>query len=81
MTDGTHVSTWRIVLAAILDFLTAFFVIGFAVAALTGGLTDGGFSLSGIPALIMLALVVLYFWGFPKIFGARIWQGILKAKR
>ena len=75
------VSTWRIVLAAILDFFTAFFVIGFVVAALSGGLTDGGFKLSGLPALIMLALIVLYFWGFPKVFGARIWQGILKAKR
>lgn len=80
MTEKT-VSTWRIVLAAILDFFTAFFVIGFIVAALSGGLTDGGFKLSGLPALIMLALIVLYFWGFPKVFGARIWQGILKAKR
>jgi len=80
LTEKT-VSTWRIVLAAILDFFTAFFVIGFIVAALSGGLTDGGFKLSGLPALIMLALIVLYFWGFPKVFGARIWQGILKAKR
>jgi len=81
MTDNGQVSTWRVVLAAILDFFTAFFVIGFAVAALTGGLTGSGFNLSGIPALIMLVLVVLYLWGFPKVFGARIWQGILKAKR
>jgi hypothetical protein len=80
MADG-QVSTWRVVLAAILDFLTAFFVIGFAIAALTGGLTDGGFVLNGAPAFAMLALIVLYFWGFPKLFGARIWQGILKAKR
>jgi uncharacterized membrane protein len=75
------VSTWRIVLAAILDFLTAFFGIGFAVAALTGGLTGTGFALNGLPALLVILLIVLYFWGFPRLFGARIWEGILKAKR
>lgn len=80
MADG-QVSTWRIVLAAILDFFTAFFVCGFVVAMLSGGRTDGGFQLNGLPALIASALIVLYFWGFPKLFGARIWQGILKAKR
>ncbi len=79
MADG-QVSTGRIVLAAILDFITAFFGIGYAVAALSGGLTEGGFQLAGFPALLAIVLIVLYFWGFPKLFGARIWQGILKAK-
>lgn len=75
-----QVSTWRVVLAFILDFFTAFLVIGYLVALLSGGLVEGGFQLSGGPALIAFVLIGLYFWGFPKLFGARIWQCILKAK-
>lgn len=81
MSEKKDVSTWRIVLAAILDFITIFMVAGYCVGWLTGGLTEGGFSLNGFPAIIVFAIIILYFWGFAKIFGTRIWQGILKAKR
>ena len=74
-------STWRIVLAAILDFFTAFFVFGYAVASLTGGRTEDGFSLSGVPALIAFGLIIAYFLVFNRYFGGTIWKRILKAKR
>lgn len=74
-------ATWRIVLAAILDFLTAFFGLGFLVAALTGGMTENGFQLNGWPALLVLALIVAYFVVFNKFFGGTIWKWILGARR
>jgi hypothetical protein len=74
-------STWRIVLAAILDFFTAFFILGFVVAYFSGGLTEGGFELSGLPALIMFALIILYFVVFNKYLGGTIWKRILRASR
>lgn len=74
-------ATWKLVLAAILDFITAFFVIGFLVAWLTGGLTDNGFSLQGIPALICFLLIIAYFVVFNKFLGGTIWRWILGARR
>jgi hypothetical protein len=74
-------STWRIVLAAILDFLTAFFVLGYLIASIFGGRTEGGFSLQGGPALLMFALIVAYFIVFNRFLGGTIWKRILRAKR
>lgn len=74
-------ATWRIVLAAILDFLTAFFASGFLVAALTGGLTEDGFQLNGAPALLSFVLIVAYFIVFNRFLGGTIWKRILKATR
>lgn len=74
-------ATWRIVLAAILDFITAFAVLGFVVAYFSGGLTANGFELSGVPALIMFALIVAYFVVFNKYLGGTIWKRILRARR
>ncbi|PWW03947.1 hypothetical protein DFR52_101636 [Hoeflea marina] len=79
-TPAARPSNWRIVLAAILDFLTAFFMLGYIVGALFGGLTDNGFSLSGAPALLCFALIVAYFWIGGKYLGGTIWQRILKAR-
>ncbi|MFO1201330.1 MAG: hypothetical protein U1E58_01695 [Tabrizicola sp.] len=61
--------TWKVVTAAILDFLLIFFVGGYLIALLTGGITDGGFRLSGIPALGLFALIFLYFWGMKRLGG------------
>ena len=72
-------STWRKVIAAILDFLTIFFVGGFVVGYLSGGLTDNGFDLKGGPALILFALIVAYFIVGRKFAGGTIWQRILRA--
>lgn len=82
-TDETNKgpATWRIVLAAILDFFTAFFVLGYAVATFTGGRTEGGFRLDGWPALLLFALIIAYFVVFNKFLGGTIWKWILGARR
>ena len=72
-------STWRKVIAAILDFLTIFFVGGFVVGYLSGGLTGDGFDLKGGPALILFALIIAYFVVARKFAGGAIWQRILRA--
>lgn len=74
---GESASTWIVVLAAILDFFLVFSVGGLAIATITGGSTEGGFRLKGLPALALFALVFLYFWGmgraggtvFERVFG------------
>lgn len=81
MTEGTReVATWRIILAFVLDLITAFVVFGYLVATLFGGRTEGGFSLSGGPALLMFALIVAYFL-LARRFGGRLWERILGAVR
>lgn len=78
MTDLVQpVATWRKVLAAILDFFTIFFAAGYAVGYLTGNVTAEGFNLQGGPALIVIAIVVLYFVAGSKYLGGTIWQRIL----
>jgi uncharacterized RDD family membrane protein YckC len=74
-------STWRIVLAAILDFLTAFIVLGYAVATVFGGRTAEGFNLTGGPALLFFGLIIAYFIVFNRYLGGTIWKRILRAKR
>lgn len=81
MSEDNYVSTWRIVLAFILDLITAFVVFGFLVAFLTGGLTETGFQLSGFPAILSFALIIAYFLLAKKFFGGRLWERILKAVR
>ena len=73
-------ATWRLVLAGILDFLTAFIGFGMLVGWLTGGLTEGGFSLSGIPALVLFLLIIAYFIVFNRYLGGTIWRWILGAR-
>ena len=72
----TPVPTWKKVVAAILDFLTVFVVVGFVIAAFTGDTTGNGFSLEGGPALVLFGLVVAYFVVLPRL-GGTIWQRIL----
>jgi hypothetical protein len=78
MNDQSPVPSWRKVVAAILDFFTIFFVGGFIIARLTGGTTDGGFNLQGLPAIILFGLIVAYFWVGYRYAGGTIWQRILK---
>ncbi len=75
----TTVPTWRKVLAAILDFFTVFLVAGYLIAVVTGETTDGGFSLDGLSALILFAIVIAYFWLLPK-YGGTLWQRILRTR-
>ena len=69
MSDVQKPATWKVVIAAILDFFLVFFVGGYIIAKLTGNTTDGGFQLNGLPALALFALVILYFWGMRKVGG------------
>ena len=61
MTTTAPVATWRKVLAAILDFLTVFFVGGYAIGSITGQTTEQGFNLQGGSALLLFGLIVAYF--------------------
>ncbi|WP_339694768.1 hypothetical protein [Celeribacter baekdonensis] len=80
MTTEQPVAHWRIILAAILDFLTAFFVLGFVIASLFGGITESGFQLSGLPALLLFGLIFAYFWAGKRYFGGTLWKRILKVR-
>ena len=78
MTDIVQpVATWRKVLAAVLDFVTIFFAGGYAIGYLTGNLTGEGFNLEGMTALILFAVVIVYFVAGSKYLGGTIWQRIL----
>lgn len=74
------VATWRKVLAAILDFFFVFFAAGYVVGSATGGLTEGGFSLQGWPALAVFAIVVFYFIVFGRFLGGTLFQRLLGAR-
>jgi hypothetical protein len=77
--DSKPVSTWRKVFAAIFDFLTIFFVAGYAIGYATGGTTDTGFKLNGAPAFALFAVIVVYFVVGRKYAGGTLWQRILSA--
>ncbi len=70
-------ATGRKVLAAILDFFTIFFVLGYTIAKLTGNVTNDGFKLEGMPAFVLFALIIVYFVAGTKYLGGTIWQRIL----
>lgn len=74
------VATWRKVVAAILDFFMIFFVGGSAIGRLTGNLSDGGFNLEGVPALILFAVIAAYFVIFTKFLGGTLWQRLLNIR-
>lgn len=75
-----RVPTWRIVLAAILDFITVFVLGGWVIARFTGNLTESGFQLSGMPALILFGVIIAYFV-LARRMGGTLWQRILRARR
>lgn len=78
--SGEKVSTWRIILAFVLDLITAFAVLGYIVAKFTGNTTDGGFELNGAPAILLFALIIGYFVA-GRFIGGTLWQRILGARR
>ena len=81
MTDPVKpVATWRKVLAAILDFFMVFFVGGYAIGHFTGNTTDEGFDLKGGPALLLFAIVILYFIVFRRFLGGTVFQRLLGAR-
>ncbi|MDZ4394484.1 hypothetical protein [Cypionkella sp.] len=77
----TYVASWRIILAFILDLITAFVVIGWLIAWATGSLTESGFQLTGGPALLFFVLLIGYFVVFNRYLGGTLWKRILRAVR
>ena len=78
--EERKVSQLRIVAAAILDFLTIFFLGGFIIARLTGNTTETGFQLNGLPAVVLYAVIIAYFVIGSKYAGGTIWQRIPKTR-
>lgn len=70
-------STARKVFAAILDFFFIFIVGGYVVARFTGGTTEGGFELQGMPAFALFGIVILYFIVFSRFLGGTLFQRLL----
>ncbi len=71
--------TWRKVIAAILDFIFIFWAGGYAIGKATGGLTQSGFQLTGGPAFLLFALIVLYFIVGRRYLGGTLFQRLLGA--
>lgn len=81
MTLVAPAATWKRVLAAILDFFTVFIVCGWIVGKLTGETTANGFFLSGTPALVLFALIVIYFAAGRRFLGGTLWDRIFRIGR
>jgi hypothetical protein len=69
---------WKVAVAAILDFLFIFLAGGYAIGWLTGGLTDEGFSLQGLPALLLFALIIIYFAALNRYAGGTLFRHLLR---
>ena len=74
-------STFKRVLAAVLDFFTVFFGGGWIIGRLTGETTDNGFALSGGAALALFAIVIAYFFVGRKVIGGTLWDRIFGIQR
>lgn len=82
MTDPiAPAAVWKRVLAAILDFITVFFVFGWAIANVTGDTTEAGFKLEGGPAIVLFVLIVAYFFICRRYAGGTLWDRIFRIGR
>jgi hypothetical protein len=52
---------WKKIIAFFIDLFGSFIVLGYLIALVTGGTTEGGFQLNGMPAFALFAAVILYF--------------------
>lgn len=68
-------------LAATLDLFTTFAGFGLAIAYATGMTTQNGFHLTGVPALVLIALVVGYFFVGRRLAGGTLWDRIFRIAR
>ena len=71
---------WKKSIAFIIDFILSFFLIGYITALITNDITDNGlgFQLEGMPALIMIVLVVAYFVIFNKYLGGTLGKRLFR---
>jgi hypothetical protein len=72
---------WKRGLAATLDFITVFFVGGFVIGSATGQTTEQGFNLQGWTALVLFAVIAIYFYVGRRILGGTLWDRIFRIKR
>jgi len=75
MTESDARPAWKLILAGVLDFVTIFAVAGYVIGKLTGGVTEDGFKLEGLPALLLFAIVIAYF-PLGKRAGGTLWRRI-----
>jgi hypothetical protein len=74
-------AVWKRVLASILDFITVFAVGGYIIGHATGTNSEDGFSLDGAPALLLFAMIVIYFFVCRRFLGGSLWDRIFRIGR
>lgn len=74
-------AVWKRVVAVLLDLITTFAGFGMAIATATGSTTSSGFNLEGWPALILFALIAIYFFIGRRYAGGTLWDRILGIAR
>lgn len=78
MADIAPAAVWKQVVAAGLDFIMIFLAGGYLIAAVTGDLRpQGGFSLTGWPALALFMAIAAYFYVGRRIAGGTLWDRLL----
>ncbi|MDT8857425.1 RDD family protein [Paracoccaceae bacterium Fryx2] len=73
-TDRGKGPLWKRVIAGVLDFLLVFVAGGYGIAGLTGGRTEGGFLLTGLPAFALFVLMIAYFVGMNRFLGGTVFR-------
>jgi hypothetical protein len=74
-------SSWLVAIANLLDLFTVFLTSGYAVGHACGTVGPARISLTGIPMLVVLAIVAGYFLLFRRCLGGTIWARILRIRR
>ena len=72
---------WKRGLAAVLDFFTVFFVGGWRIGRVTGETTGSDFNLQGGSALVLFAIIIVYFFVGRRYAGGTLWDRILRIGR
>lgn len=80
-TPGTPAAVWKRVIASILDFLMVFFVGGYLIGSATGMRTAEGFNLTGWPAALLFAVIVVYFFVGRRLAGGTLWDRVFGITR
>ncbi len=62
--------------AVIVDGIV-FFILGYLIAAVTGGITEAGFDLQGGPAFLLFLLGFLYYWLLEAFLGGTLGKLVL----
>ncbi|HTP93960.1 MAG TPA: hypothetical protein VMJ52_19605 [Xanthobacteraceae bacterium] len=68
-------------MAVILDLMTLFLGGGYLIALAAGQTTGNGFNLKGAPALLLIAIIAVYFFVLRRYAGGTLWDRILGIKR